>query len=257
MKFFRKFSKNNLHDNPSRTASFTFNREFQEQEFLKFFVAFFVEMRGVPLTPEEISKFIEVSGDDVSEVIVSIDDAEGDIMDRAEEAVIRAREYFVGNLNKMFAETLQRYIEETFIRALLQKSVEYVNRTETEAFNYIARQHKESMKERMDIRPASGRKRKWSDEKLQQILQTYEQVLPLIIEAKRIYKTVAGKNRWEHSIKTLFPELPISIITQFNIRKLPAADLALSFAAKQHGTKSSEYLRQRLTKVRAELRNQK
>lgn len=232
------------------TISCMSHREVQEQEFKNFFIRFFARMEGVPVTLDEISKFIELPGEDALEVIVDNENG-SEIVARAEDAVQSALNYFAENINEMFAEALQRYMEETFIRALMHESADYVNKTEVDAFNYILRLHGESMRERMKIRKASGRKLKWSDEELQQILETYEWVLPLITEAKKFHKTIAGRRGWTAAVKALYPQLPINIIERFDHKgDSSAGALALSLAAEQFGKESSEYLRQRLIETR-------
>jgi hypothetical protein len=82
------------------------------------------------------------------------------------------------------------------------------------------------------------------------MLAEYDSILPLIAEAKKIYRTVGRKSGWVNSIKALYPDLPSDVIEQFAQRGVPPASLALEMTARRFGTQPTEYLRQLIIKTR-------
>lgn len=240
------------------TISLMFDREIQEHEFKKFFVGFFAKLKGIPTSFDEVSRLIELPEDALFNITIDVEDG-GVIAGKAEEEAAKAMKYFIENLSGMFAETLQRYLEETFLRTLMHKSADYFDlpKTEVEAFDFMMRMHRRAMRERMKIRKASGRKTEWTIQKLDALLSGYEEVLPVLRQAKKLYSQVKKNFRWREIIKTAYPQLSANVIEELALRGKSSepAVLALAAVAERFETEPSDYLKTLLVKARRHRRH--
>ncbi len=166
----------------------------------------------------------------------------------------KAMKYFGDNLSKAFAANIQDYVDEAFFHAMIKTVGEEDSeppKTESGIFGDFVKISNSRLKERLDIRKASGRKSEYTDEELREMLSLYELMLPLIQEAKKHYTRVKDKAGWVQSIIALYPQLPVEIIEKFDQQGVSPAELALTLVAGRFNRKPTEYLRQMIIQTRA------
>lgn len=176
-----------------------------------------------------------------------------EVLTRLDEITEKAINYFYNNLNKMFGANMTGFVEESFFYALIKtigKDPSRAPETESAIFSGFVKFGVSRLKERLDIRKASGRKRSKTDEELRQMMLFYDSVLPLIRKAKKDYNPIKGRYGWVHSIKALHPYLYESIIEKLDQKGITPSELALMWVAEEFDTEPTESLRKKLISIR-------
>lgn len=170
-----------------------------------------------------------------------------------EKVTEKAVKYFTNNLREMFAVNMQNYNDETFFYALIKTVGEENSNppsTESVIFSDFTKFINSSLKNRLNIRKASGKKSKRTGEELQEMLSFYDSILPMIQKAKKDYTSAKAKPGWVKTVHNLNPHLPVHIVEMFDQRGVAPNNLALIMVAEKFDAEPTEALRKKLLEIR-------
>lgn len=233
--------------------------------------AMIAKLSDLPITIEDLRKIVDLPDDDdnieINEISVRLGD---ESLEQVKKISNDAFNYFKKNLRSMLADSIQRFVLESFGKSLLESSGQsffLVEKTEVQFFNGLTKIINQSLRERMDVRKASGNKAKRSVEELSKMLDFYNERLSLIKNAHWIYNIVDKdktlkfndpKDRQIHAFNSVagaYPQLSGETINCFKFSHMSDSDLAIEeLKGRFNLDLEISSIRDLLVKARAELK---
>ncbi len=170
-----------------------------------------------------------------------------------------AVKYFVENIDKAVTEAIKYLLIEAvykFSSVKTDKGFYIYNKTEQKAFDDLLKFRFDEEKKRIRIKRKISGKLYWTPSKKKELLDRYEELLPLTQSARKAYRQLRGfgsENR-KQSIKSQYPHLPAEILEQITLtsKKISPKNIVLEYLSAQYDKARVNYLHVILNQTRKE-----